>query len=79
MPFKICVDFESLLKKFLINDRDKNTSYNEKNQDHISCSFAYKVVCIDDKFSKRAVLYREKTRSLGLLKQFLENMIITKK
>ena len=30
----------------------------KKDQDHIPCSFAYKVVCVDDKFSKPIVLYR---------------------
>ena len=31
-----------------------------KNQDHLPCSFAYKVVCIDNKYSKDIVLYRGK-------------------
>ena len=35
-------------------------SYTKKYQDHISCSFAYKVVCVDNKFSKDVVLYRGK-------------------
>ena len=35
-------------------DRGDNTSYT------IPCSFAYKVVCVDDKFSKPVVLYRGK-------------------
>ena len=29
-------------------------------KDHIPCSFAYKVVCIDDKYCKDVVLYRGK-------------------
>ena len=29
----------------------------QKYQDHISCSFAYKLVCLDDKFSKPIVVY----------------------
>ena len=60
VPFKIYADFKSVLKKLQINDRGKNTSYTEKYNDHTSCSFGYKVVCIDDKFSKPAVLYRGK-------------------
>ena len=56
VPFKSYADFESLLKGFQINDREKNTSYTEKYQNHIPCSFAYKAVCIDDKFNKDAVL-----------------------
>ena len=72
-------DFESLFKKLQINDRDNNTSYTEKYQDHIPCSFTYEVVCIVDKFSKPAVLYRGKQQSINLLKQFLKNYNIAKK
>ena len=42
----------------------------KKYQGHIPCRFAYKVVCIDNKFSKRVVLYREKTaayRFIGVI------------
>ena len=42
------------------NDRDNDASCTEKYEHHIPCSFAYKVACIDDKFSKPVVLYREK-------------------
>ena len=50
MPFKIYADFESPLKGVRSNDRNKNTSYTAKYQDHIPCSLAYKVVCTDHKF-----------------------------
>ena len=33
-------------------------SYSKKYQDHITCSFAYKLVCVDDKFSKAIVVFR---------------------
>ena len=49
-----------LILNLQIDDRGKNTSYTEKYLDHAPCSFAYKVVCIDDKFSKPDVLYRGK-------------------
>ena len=45
VPFKIYADFEFLLK---------GVEY------HIPCSFSYKVVCTNNKFSKRVVLYRGK-------------------
>ena len=51
VPFKIYADFESILN---------NSSYTEKCQDHVPCSFAYKVVCVDNKLSKKVVLYRGK-------------------
>ena len=55
VPFKIYADFESIWKGVQSNDRNNNSSYTERYQSHIPCSFAYKVVCIDDKFSKPVV------------------------
>ena len=40
------------------SDRGDNTSCTEKQEDHIPCSFAYKVVYVDDEFRKSIVLYR---------------------
>ena len=69
--FKIYADFESLLKG--VKSRDKNdASYTEKYQSHIPCSFAYKVVCIDNKFSKPVVLYKRK----NAVYKFIEAILI---
>ena len=64
VPFKIYADTECNLEKIHINNRGKNTSYTEKYRNHIPYSFAYKLVCIYDKFSKPVVLYRGKEHSL---------------
>ena len=48
-------------------------------QDHISCSFAYKLVCVDDTFSKQIVVYRGENAALNLLKQCLKCMSVVKK
>ena len=55
----ISADFERILKKAGSSNKS-NDSYTGKYQDHIPCSFAYKVVSIDNKFSKEVVLYRRK-------------------
>ena len=62
VPFKIYADFECILKKVesKSSEYNSNSSYTKKYQDHISCSFTYKGVCIDNKFSKKVVLYRGK-------------------
>ena len=67
VPFKIYANFDCILKKVdsdIIEcnsiERNSNISYTRKYQDHIPCSFAYKIVCIDNKFSKKVVLYRGK-------------------
>ena len=59
-PFKIYADFESLLKKVDLGIHNYCFSYTSKYQDHIPCSFTYKLVCVDDKYSKDVVLYRGK-------------------
>ena len=57
VPFKIYTDFQCLLKEVKSSDKN-NSSYTEKYQDHIPCSFAHKLFCIDNKFSKKIVIYR---------------------
>ena len=64
----------------------------KKYHNHISCSFAYKVVCIDDRFSKPTVVFRGENAAYEIIKailneyehckkvmkkQFNKNLIIT--
>ena len=62
VPFKIYADFECILKETGVSEEilDKNSSYNTKNQSQIPCGFGYKVIYIDDKFSKDIVIFRGK-------------------
>ena len=59
VPFKIYADFECILNaassKGVKSSDKNNVSYTEKYQDHIPFSFAYKFVCVDNKFSKDVV------------------------
>ena len=41
-------------------------------QDDIPCSFAYKVVCVDDKFSKRIDVYRGENAAFEFIKAILK-------
>ena len=64
VPFKTYVDFECNLKKIICSEG----SYTEKYQGHIPCSFAYtafclysfafayKIVCIDNKFTRPTII-----------------------
>ena len=60
VPFKIYADFECLLKGCDSGINNDCFSYTSKYQDHVFCSFAYKLVSLNDKFSKDVVLYRGK-------------------
>ena len=54
VPFKIYADFECNLKGV----ESYEGSYTKKYQDQIPCSFAYKVFCVDEKFTQPIVVYR---------------------
>ena len=47
-------------------------SYTQKCQDHVPCSFAHKVVCIDDKFTKPIVVYRHENAAYKFIKAILK-------
>ena len=48
-------------------------SYTAKYQDHIPCSFAYTLVCVNDKYSKDVVLYRVKNAVYKFIQSTLKN------
>ena len=56
VPFKTYADFECNLRDL----ESYEGYYTKKYQDHIPCSFAYKIVCVDDRFTKPIVVYRGK-------------------
>ena len=78
IPFKIYADFECILKR-VRGSHKNNGSYKEKFQDHIPCSFAYKVVCVDNKSSKKVILYRGKNAVYKFIKAVFEEYDYCKK
>ena len=71
VPFKIYADFECLLKSVDCGINNDCFSYTSKYQDYI-CSFAYQLVCVDNKYSKDVVLYRGKNAVLKFLMCFFK-------
>ena len=67
VPFRIYADFECDLEEVGIYER----SYSKKYHNHISCSFAYKIVCIDDRFSKPIVFFRSENATYEYIKAIL--------
>ena len=75
VPFKIYADFECNLNNVKCN----KGSYTEKNQDDIPCSFAYKIICIDDRFSKPTIIYRRENAAYEFIRAILEEYKYCKK
>ena len=59
VPLKIYADFECNLCVTEIYEG----SCTKKYHDHVPCSYAFKVVCIDDRFSKSVVVYRDRGKN----------------
>ena len=72
-------DFESLLKGVRSSDRTNNTSYTERYQKHIPCSFAIKLCVLMVNLINQLFFKEEKMQSIDLLKQFLKKVIIAEK
>ena len=75
VPFKIYADFESNLKSI----ESYEGSYSKKNQDHIPCSFADKLVYADYESTKPLFVFRGEMLLIILLKQFLKSISIVEK
>ena len=77
--FNIYADFECNVKGVQSNDRNNNNSYTKKYQNHIPNSFSYKVLCVHDKFIKKAVPYRGKNAVYRFIDTILKEYDYCKK
>ena len=78
MSLKIILNKYQFLLKFLSIEynlrsvENYEVSCTKKYQDHVPCSFAYKVVCIDDRFTKPLVVYRGENAAYEFIKVILK-------
>ena len=75
VPFKIYADFECNLRDVEIYEG----SCTKKYHDHVPCSYAFKVVCIDNRFSEPVVVYRAENAAYEFIKAILEEHKFCKK
>ena len=73
--YKIYADIECNLKRAECNEG----SYTKKYQDHIPCSYDYKVVCIDDRYTKPIIVYRGENAAYEFIKAILKEYKYIKK
>ena len=70
-PFITYADFESISVPENNGKQNPEESYTSKYQKHIACSYGYKLVCVDDKFSKSFKTYLGK----DVVYNFISSMI----
>ena len=89
----IYADYESILVPDDNGKQNPNGSYINKYQKHVACSYDYKLVCVDDKFSKpfksylgedavynfiRSMIEESKYCSVVMKKNFNKELAMTK-
>ena len=75
VPCKIYANFKCNLK----NVENYEGFHSRRYQDHIPCSFAYKLVCVDDKFTKPIVVFRGENAAYEFIKAILKEYKYCKK
>ena len=70
-PFITYADFESISVPENNGKQNPEESYTSKYQKSIACSYGYKLVCVDDKFSKPFKTYLGK----DVVYNFISSMI----
>ena len=75
VPFKIYADFEYNLKTV----ESCEGFYSKKYQDHVPCSFTYKLVCVDDEFTKPIVVFGGENAAYKLIEAILKEYEYCKK
>ena len=74
-PLENYADFECNLKNVEIYEG----LCTKKNHEHIPCSYAYKIACIDNKFSTSIVVYRGENAAYEFIKAILKEYKYCKK
>ena len=75
IPFKIYADFECNFQDTEIYEGFCTKKY----YDHVPCSYTFKVVCIDNTFSKPVAVYRGENAAYEFIKAILEECKYCKK
>ena len=75
VPFKVYAKFECNLESV----ESYTDSYSKKYQDYVPCSFAYKLFCVDDKFTKQIVVFRDENAADEFVKAILKEYEYCKK
>ena len=71
LPFLIYADFESVLISGKNEKQNTDESCTNKYQNHIGCSFTYKLVYVEDQFSKPFQPYLGMFISMFIIRLFI--------
>ena len=70
--FMIYADFENMLLRESNGNQNPNETYTNKYQKHVACSYGYKLVCVDDKFTNPFKSYLDENAVYNVISTMIE-------
>ena len=72
VPFVIYADFEAFTEEISTCEPNQRSSFTQKYQRHQPSGFCYKIVCFDERYSQKPVLFRAKSEDEDISVIFVE-------
>ena len=72
VPFVVYADFEAFTEEIPISEQNEKFSFTQKYQKHKPSGFCYKIVCFDERYNQKPVLFRARSEDEDLSAIFVE-------
>ena len=72
VPFVVYADFEAFTEEIPISEQNDKFSFTQKYQRHRPSGFCYKIVCFDERYNQKPVLFRARSEDEDVSAIFVE-------
>ena len=72
VPFVVYADFEAFTEEIPISEQNEKFSFTQKYQKHKPSGFCYKIVCFDERYNQKPVLFRARSEDENVSAIFVE-------
>ena len=72
VPFVVYADFEAFTEEIPISEQNEKFSFTQKYQRHRPSGFCFLIVCFDERFKSKLVVYRAKDDNEDVSQKFVE-------
>ena len=72
VPFVVYADFEAFMEEIPISEQNEKFSFTQKYQKHKPSGFCYKIVCFDERYNQKPVLFRARSEDEDISAIFVE-------
>ena len=72
VPFVVYADFEAFTEEIPISEQNYKFSFTQKYQKHKPSGFCFKIVCFDERYNKKPVLFRARSEDEDVSAIFVE-------